>query len=248
MLSPAPLLTAHTLRVGYDGRALLPALSFEVRRGELWAVLGRNGAGKTTLLRTLLGLLRPVEGEVQRLATHHVGYVPQRSELDLSVPSRVIDMVRTGRDRGWSFFRPRLDAASHEAVEQAMRDTHTLDLAKEQFADLSEGQKQRVLFARALVSGPALLVLDEPTSAMDRENEAALYALIDELREERDLAVLVISHDIERALQAATHVAHVDKDLGIAAAGPKDEVVHRPHFIRQFGAFFEAISDREEDD
>jgi len=238
------LIAARDLRVGYGGVPLLPGLDLEIQPGQVWALLGHNGAGKTTLLRTLLGLLPPVAGVVVRGASTHIGYVPQRSELDLSVPSRVIDMVRTGHDRGWSFLRPLPGRGRHTAVESAMRDTRVWELARQPFAALSEGQKQRVLFARALVSSPRLLVLDEPTSAMDKQNEDALFALIDELREARDLGVLIITHDIERALLTADHLIFVDKERGVVLAGARTQVSREPAFLRQFGAFLERVARR----
>jgi len=98
------LLAARGLRVGYHGKALLPSLDFEVHVGEMWAIIGRNGSGKTTLLRTLLGLLPRVAGALERdAASCPIGYVPQRLELDLSVPMRCLDVVRGGLDLGWSF-------------------------------------------------------------------------------------------------------------------------------------------------
>jgi len=247
--APAPaLVAARALRVGYSGVPLLPAVDLELRRGQVWGLLGHNGAGKTTLLRTLLGLLKPVAGDVVRAPQVHIGYVPQRTELDLTVPSRVIDMVRTGRDRAWSFLRPVPDPRWKDALRQAMADARVTDLAYERFAALSEGQKQRVLFARALVSEPALLVLDEPTSAMDKKNEDALFALIEELRDARDLGVLIITHDIDRALRLSDHLVFVDKDQDVAVAGSVREVVHHQAFLRQFAGYFERRSDRVEDD
>jgi ABC-type Mn2+/Zn2+ transport system ATPase subunit len=245
--APDTLLSARDLRVGYGGAAILPPVDVELREGEAWALLGHNGAGKTTLMRTLIGLLPPVAGELTRSASC-VGYVPQRSELDLSVPSRVLDIVRTGLDGGWSFFKPLMGASMHKAVDRALRDARVVELAREPFAALSEGQKQRVLFARALASEPRLLVLDEPTSAMDRSNEDKVFALIEELRDTRNLAVLVITHDIERALSFCDHVVHVDKDNGFARAGDVAEIVRAPEFISQFGAFFEVTSAETGDD
>lgn len=244
----APLLEARALRVGYERAALLPPLDLTVRAGEVWALVGRNGAGKTTTLRTLLGLLPPVAGAVIRPPGVTVGYVPQRSELDLSVPARVIDVVRTGRDEGWSFLSPLHGRAQAGAVERAMRDTGVHALARQQLAELSEGQKQRVLLARALVCAPRLLVLDEPTSAMDAESERAVFALLDALKEQRSLAVLLISHDIERVLDFATHLVHVDKDLDLARAGETKAVSRSRPFLRQYGALFTLVSGADGDE
>lgn len=231
----APLLSLRQLRVGYHGRAILPPVDLEVRAKEMWALLGRNGAGKTTLLRTLLGLLPPVEGRLERRPGLRIGYVPQRSEMDLSVPARVIDIVRTGRDRSWSFLSPFSRQADREATERALEDARVSELSRTPFADLSEGQKQRVLLARALVTSPELLVLDEPTSAMDQKNEEAVFALLESLRDERGLALLVVTHDLEWACRAPSHAAFVDKDEGTALIGERAEVLASASFRRQLG-------------
>lgn len=237
-MSALPLLEARELAVGYGRKALLPPLEIAVREGEVWALVGRNGAGKTTLLRTLLGLLPPVHGTVTKAPGATVGYVPQRNEMDLSVPTRVIDLVRTGRDAGFSFLNPFYGVQQWAAVDRAMEDAGVSGLARQPFATLSEGQKQRVLLARALVSAPKLLVLDEPTSAMDVESERAVFSLLAALKESRSLAVLLISHDIERVLAFATHLVHVDKDLGVARAGDVASVSRSQPFLRQYGAHF----------
>jgi zinc transport system ATP-binding protein len=230
-----PLLRCRDLRVGYHGRAILPPISLEVRPGELWAVIGRNGGGKTTLLRTLLGLLPRVGGDVERLAGGGIGYVPQRSLLDASVPSRVIDAVRGGVERGWSFLRPTLTGEQRDAVKRALADTHVADLARVQLGELSEGQKQRVLMARALVNDPRVLVLDEPTSAMDAVAEGAVFELLDALRRERRLAVMVVAHQLHLLSGRATHVLFVDKDEGAALSGSFEAVARSRPFVRRYG-------------
>ncbi|MFZ9888766.1 MAG: metal ABC transporter ATP-binding protein [Myxococcota bacterium] len=236
--SPLPaesLLRAAALRVGYRRAPLLPALDVTVRTGEAFGLVGRNGGGKTTLLRTLVGLLPPVAGEVQRRRQLRLGYVPQRADIDHSVPARVLDIVRTGRDTGWSVLQPLYGRLMREAVESAMVDTDVQALRTMPFAALSEGQKQRVLLARALVSEPELLILDEPTSAMDAANESAVFALLDQLRVKRSLAIVLVSHDVPRVMKLCTHLVHVDKDLGIACVGTVSEVSETEPFQRHLG-------------
>jgi zinc transport system ATP-binding protein len=233
------LLGLRALEVGFGGRALLPPISFEVRPGELWALLGPNGGGKTTLLRTLVGLLPAVGGAVERPVGLAIGYVPQRSSIDPAVPERVIDLVRGGLDRGLSFLSPGFRRRHREGVARVLAETSLEALAREPFATLSEGQKQRVLLARALVGEPRLLVLDEPTAAMDVAAERAVFALLDRLRRERDLGVVVVGHHLPELLRGATHVVLVDKDDGTALAGPAATVIRSPSFVARFGGRFE---------
>ncbi|MEC9397436.1 MAG: ATP-binding cassette domain-containing protein, partial [Myxococcota bacterium] len=128
------ILDCEDLRVGYDGRALLPGVAFSLYTSQLWAIVGDNGSGKTTLLKTLLGLQSPLSGDLRWQDLDRVGYVPQRARLDLSAPARVIDVVRGGVDRGWSFLNPFHINKHREAIAQAMRDTNTSQLAEQMFS------------------------------------------------------------------------------------------------------------------
>ncbi len=218
------LIHVEDLVVGYDRRPLLPKTSFHVEKGEVWGLIGANGSGKTTLLKTLLGLLPPVAGTVGQARELKVGYVPQRSAFDLSVPTRVIDLIRAGADREWSFLKPFFLGAQSDSVELAMKETDTTSLAREQFADLSEGQKQRVLIARALVSYPDLLVLDEPTSAMDVTAEQGVFELLARIVADRGLAVILVSHHLPVLGKFATHAVYVDRDEQVIVPGDIHDV------------------------
>ncbi len=239
MHAPPPILRADALIVGHGRRGILPPLSFAVRPGEFWALIGRNGGGKTTLLRTLLGLQPPIAGATERGAGG-LGYVPQRGDYDLSVPARVVDFVRGGVDAGWSFLDPLRTWRQRGAVRDALAATEVEGLARRPFARLSEGQKQRVLMARALVGAPRLMVLDEPTSAMDPINEQAVFDRLAALRDARDMAVLVASHQMNFVPRYATHAIFVDCDLGVALAGTAAEVAGHDAVRRHYGDLMNA--------
>ncbi len=213
------LLSVESLVVGYHQKGILPPVEFTVSRGEVWGIIGPNGSGKSTLLKTLLGLLRPVSGKLSRHDGLTLGYVPQRTVLDLAVPARVIDVVSGGLDRGWSFLNPVYLRRHKSQIARAMQDTQVDALARQQFSTLSEGQKQRVMIARALASDPSLLVLDEPTSAMDAGAERLMFELLGELRASRDLAVLLVSHHLPVLGEFATHAIYVDRDKAFIQSG-----------------------------
>lgn len=226
------------LVVGYAGRALLPPVTVRIAREELWALVGRNGGGKTTLLRTLLGLLPRVRGDVVWHGGARVGYVPQRTELDLSVPRRVRDVVSDGLDHEWSFLRPGIASRGRARVEAVLAETGMSELTDAPFVELSDGQRQRVLVARALVSDPELLVLDEPTNGMDVAAERSAFELFAALRTTRKLALVIVSHHMAMLGARASHVLWVDKDDAQVVSGDVETVRAHPRFIAHYGTVF----------
>jgi len=232
--APTLRFTAENLRVGYGRRAILPALSFQIHAGEIWALFGPNGGGKSTLLRTLLGLQPAIRGQLQRFDTP-LSAVPQRYAIDPLAPQRGLDVVRGGVGRGWTFMRPWLRAEERAAVQRAAEDTQSLDLLKRPFAALSEGQKQRLLIARALASQPALLTLDEPTSAMDPFHEHAIFSLLQHIAHHRQLAILVASHHMHALIESASHAIYVDSQENVALAGTFAEVAAHPAVHARYG-------------
>ena len=228
----APRLTCQALEVGHGATPLLPALDMRVFAGEVWVLVGRNGSGKSTLLRTLLGDLRPVRGAFALSPDASIAHVPQRGSHDLCVPSRAWDMVEAGADRGWGFLRWR---GREDVVRRALAEVGADALATEPYGHLSEGQKQRVLMARALASSPDVLLLDEPTSAMDPMAEREIFELIDRLRISHGLAVIIASHSVSALPAIATHVAFLDRDNQLALSGERDQVLSDPRFLARYG-------------
>jgi zinc transport system ATP-binding protein len=232
------LLEARGLQVGHHGRAILPPIDIALHPEQFWAVIGPNGSGKTTFLRTLLGLLPRLGGTIERGSGRAIGYVPQRTEIDPSVPARVVDLVRTGTERGWSFLDPLWHRRTRPQVDNALRDTEIEALARRPWTQLSEGQKQRVLMAQALAGEPDLLVLDEPTSAMDLHAERGIFELLGHLRQRRGLGVLVVSHNLGLLTRYASHVLFVDQDQRVVRSGPLADVASTPEFTLRYGPGF----------
>lgn len=229
------ILKSEDLVVGYHSTPILPALTFEVEAGEVWGIIGANGSGKSTLLKTLLGLLPPISGDYSVAPGVNVGYVPQRYGLDTSVPARVIDVVRQGTDRNWSFLNPLYLSQKRESIQQAMLETNTTQFRDQQFSTLSEGQKQRVLIARALASEPKLLMLDEPTSAMDSQAERGMFELVARLKDSRDLGVLLVSHHLPVLGEFASHAIYVDRDEHIVVPGDIQSVCQCAECVSRYG-------------
>ncbi|MBL8787252.1 MAG: ATP-binding cassette domain-containing protein [Deltaproteobacteria bacterium] len=226
--TPATLIAGRRLAIGWGDRAILPPLDFAIREGELWGLVGRNGSGKSTLMKTLLGSASPLGGTIDMRPGLRIGYVPQRSEWEAAVPARVIDIAAGGLDSGWATFLPFRPRGSKGKVEAALAVADAADLATRRYATLSEGQKQRVWLARALVSDPELLVLDEPTSALDTAAERAVFELLGRVLAQRRIAILIASHQLGLLFERATHLFYIEREAGVAAIGPRAEVLAHP--------------------
>jgi zinc transport system ATP-binding protein len=231
------LLACRELRVGIAGRAILPPIDLTVGAGQFWAVVGRNGAGKTTWLRTLLGLLPPIRGRVVSARDVRVAYLPQRSTLDDLYPLLAREVVAMGAERGWSFASPFAGRRRRAAVERALSEVEASSLAEQPFRSLSEGQKQRVLFARLIAADAELAILDEPTSAMDKVAEREAFELIHELQARHGLAVLVVSHYLSIVREFADHALLLDGDAEQVVAGTPEQVFAHPIFRERYGDF-----------
>lgn len=230
------VLEASGLQVGYAGRSLLPAIDLAIEPGMFVVLVGPNGGGKSTLLRTLLGLLRPVGGSLSWGDDSHVSFVAQRSPHDPSVPGRVSDFVAGGLEHGWSFLRPRWRARGGP-VATALERTGASQLARRRTAELSEGQRQRVLLARAIVCQPDIIVLDEPTAAMDANAQELTFELLRRLADEHGVAVVLATHQMALAARFATHAVMLDSVHEVAVAGPATEIWDHDAFTRRYGGW-----------
>jgi zinc transport system ATP-binding protein len=229
-----PLIRCTDLRLGYDGRAILPPLTATIAAGELWAVIGPNGAGKSTFVRTLLGLQAPVGGRLDRALRLRMSYVPQQSALDTIFPIAVDEFVRMGRQQPGHFMggSSRADA---DAARAALDEVSARDLARRQLRDLSGGQRQRVLIARSIASGANLFVLDEPTAALDIAAERAAMDLIAGLRARPGAAVVMVTHLVEDTLDRADRALLLDRDHDVALAAPARDMRASAAFEKIYG-------------
>ena len=215
------LVEARGVGVCRGGRWLLHDVDIAVAGGEVVTLIGPNGAGKTTLVRVLLGLLQPDAGTVQRDGEASVGYVPQRVHFDPTLPLTV------GRLMTLTAWCP---AA---AVATALAETVVGHLLSARVSDLSGGELQRVLLARALMRRPDLLVLDEPVQGVDYTGEADLYELIADIVERRGCGVLMVSHDLHIVMASTDRVVCLNRH--VCCTGVPREVVGHDEFRRLFG-------------
>jgi zinc transport system ATP-binding protein len=193
------LLELHHVGVHYDDTCALDNVNLVVRARDFLAVIGPNGGGKTTLLKVILGLITPDEGSVTvlgttpRLARRRLGYIPQRSRFDPSFPVRVLDVALMGR-LNQSARLGRYSAQDYDRAHRALREVRMAHLSNRSIGTLSGGQQQRAMVARALVSDPELLLLDEPMASVDTAMQEEFYDLLSKLN--RRMAIILVTHDL----------------------------------------------------
>jgi ABC-type Mn2+/Zn2+ transport system ATPase subunit len=225
------------VQLGYGRKPVLTALNFDIQRGDFFGIVGPNGAGKTTLLKAILGLLKPLQGEIsfpenERGQKKSIGYVPQHASIDEIFPITALDMVLMGRYAKMGIFKhPK--SCDYELAGKMLKNVGMETLANRNYRELSGGQKQRTLIARAMVGEPDILILDEPVEGMDIQGERAIMELIRTLHSEYALTVVLVSHDLNI-------VANYVKTLSIIhnnnlKLGPVDSILNEETMARVYG-------------
>ena len=214
--APTAALEFDEVTFGYGRTPVLREVSLRIHPGEFYAIVGANGSGKTTLMKLGLGLLRASYGEVRLFGEsvdrfsdwHKVGYVPQRAAARPALPISVEEVIRTGLAGHLGLLR-RPNSSQRQRMEHVIDVMGLADVRRLPINRLSGGQQQRALIARALVTGPRLLVLDEPTTGVDAQARSALRESLDHLVTAETVAVAYISHDPEGFDGLAHHVVEV---------------------------------------
>ncbi len=205
-----------------SGKLLLENINFQLEAAEIMTIIGPNGAGKTTLLRVALGLQKPTSGQVVMQPAMTVGYMPQKLHLDPTFPltvKRFMSLGVQGRENGSLGLLEEVGAA------------HVYDASMH---NLSGGEMQRVMLARALVREPDLLVMDEPVQGVDVHGQVELYELIGRIRTQRGCAMLMVSHDLHLVMAATDRVLCLNRH--ICCSGPPEAVTNDPAYLEMFGA------------
>jgi zinc transport system ATP-binding protein len=216
------LISARDLWLRRAGRDLLAGVDLEIRRGEIVTLIGPNGAGKTTLIRIILGIEKPDRGRIVRPASTRIGYVPQRFEVDRTIPMTVAGFMALG------------GSASRAEIRVALEEAGALRTETQQLSKLSGGETQRVLIARALLRKPNLLILDEPARGVDFSGEADLYELIGKLRDMHGLGILLVSHDLHVVMAKSDRVICLNGH--VCCSGKPEDVSQHAEYARIFGA------------
>lgn len=204
------LIEANDLTVGYDNKKILQNINFSIEEGQYICVIGENGAGKSTLVKTILGLLKPISGQLSfenGLEQNQIGYISQGIIVKADFPATVLEIVRSGclpKEGNRIFYSKK----AKETSETAMEKMGITDLKNRSFRELSGGQRQRVLMARALCAAKKIIFLDEPVAGLDSETQMQLYKILRKLNVE-GMTIVMISHDIDAVMANASHVLSV---------------------------------------
>ncbi len=212
----------------YENEWVLEDINFTLKDKEFMAIIGPNGGGKSTLLKILLGFLKPTKGEVKIYGKSPkenrtlIGYVPQHTNFSLDIPITVFDIVLQGRLKKGKFFYSKEDK---EKAKEILNKLKIYQFKDRKIKDLSGGQRQKVLIARALVCEPKIVMMDEPTSAIDPAGQKEILDLIESL----EMTRLVVSHDIKILLRNVDKIAYIHKKA-VIHEGPKLNIPKDKHF------------------
>lgn len=204
------LIKGEHIDLGYEGEAIVKDISFSISEGDYLCILGENGAGKSTLVKAILSLHAPLKGEIEfspQIRKNEIGYLPQQSSAQKSFPASVEEVVLSGRVNSLShkFFYTKEDRKI--ALSNLSR-LGIENLRRKSFSELSGGQMQRVLLARALCACKKLLLLDEPVTGLDPHTTSEFYRMVDDLNDD-GLTIIMVTHDIHPALNSADHVMYL---------------------------------------
>lgn len=216
-----PLIELKNVSFQYEYTQVLKNISLKVEEGDYLAIIGSNGSGKSTLLKIILGLLKPISGEVVLFGTpssqfkhrEWIGYVSQKSNsFNSSFPATVAEVVKSGLTKKVGLFK-RMPKKSKELIHHALTLVGMENFAHKNIGELSGGQQQRVFIARAIVSNPKILILDEPTVGVDHENVQAFYDMLTSLNKDQNMTIVLVTHDVNTVSSQISHVACLNQTI-----------------------------------
>ena len=214
------LLKVENVGISVNGKSLVRGVSLKVKKGEIVTLIGPNGSGKSTTAKIALGIYKKIDGKVKTY-TDKIGYVPQKISIDWTLPIRVLD------------FMTLTEELTQDQINSALNMTGVEHLKNKSLSNLSGGEFQRVLIARAISKQPELLVLDEPVQGVDFKGEIALYKLIKEISEKMKCGILLISHDLHVVMSATDFVVCLNGH--VCCSGTPHVVVKDNKYKELFG-------------
>ena len=242
------ILEVKNLSFSYTGQTILKNVNLKIGAGDYIALLGPNGSGKTTLIKILLGLLAAQKGKINLFDTplkdfstwQNIGYLEQKTSTPRNMPLTAFDVVRLGlisTKKGLKIF----DKADNKKTETIMKKLRCFNYKDKIFAELSGGQQQRVLLARTLINEPQLLILDEPSTALDSSSREEFFEIISALNKEKNTTILLVTHDISQVGKYVNKFLVLDKQ--IIFYGSKEEFCVSKEVTDYFGPYTQHLID-----
>ena len=207
-----------------NNQAILRNINLQINKGEITTLIGPNGGGKTSIARILIGIMQPSKGKVSLDKRNKIGYMPQKLNIDNTIPLRVVDFIKLNIT---------MNKIQEANLNKLAKKLNIENILTKQIHDISGGQLQKASLLRALINDPSLLVLDEPTQYMDIAGQVEFYQLIEEIREQNHCAILMISHDLHMVMQKTDNVICVNHH--ICCQGDPSNINNHPEYISLFG-------------
>jgi zinc transport system ATP-binding protein len=216
------LLAINNLSVIFENKKILDNVSFAISKSKIVTIIGPNGSGKTTLVRAILGIVKPNSGSIYFSSKLKIGYMPQKLNLNKNLPLTVIDflMLEVGHK------------INQAILDETIKELGIEKVLKSDLRRISGGEMQKALLAKALLNQPNLLILDEPIGGLDINGQIEFYKLIDKLRVEKNMSILIISHDLHTVMRRADHVICLHHH--ICCEGAPDFINKQPYFNHTF--------------
>ena len=235
-----PLIKAENISHKFDNTPVLQQITLQIFPKEIVTLIGPNGAGKSTLLKILLGLIKPSSGKVSRQKSLKIGFMPQKIQIDPTLPMTVERFLQLGLPnptlKDW-FFKA---AYSNTLIQKTTQDLDIVDLLNHPIQKVSGGEMQRILLARALIREPQLLVLDEPVQGVDLQGQTEIYDYINKIRNEYECGILMVSHDLHIVMKHTDEVLCINQHM--CCSGHPQNVSKSTEFQALFGDLSESLA------
>lgn len=226
MMNREDVASLENISLNLNNQQILKNIGLVLKKGQITTLIGPNGGGKTSIARILIGILKADSGAVFIKKGAKIGYMPQKLEIEKTIPLRVVDFLLINHDQDSLL-------ANNQLIKKIAKKLAIENILEKSIHQISGGQLQKVLFLQSLMSNPDILVLDEPAQYMDIAAQAEFYNIIEEIRAQKKCAILMISHDLHIVMQKTNQVVCVNRH--ICCSGSPESINNHPEYLSLFG-------------